>query len=120
MAVEAMKHGAADFLEKPVRAQDLVDRVQQCLRVDREAADRRANVDEQRSLYESLTPRERTIVGMVAGGLASKQIAAELGVSTQAIDAHRGRAMRKLHLDNVPDLVRLLQSIEVEDADGPS
>ena len=104
MAVRALKSGAVDFLEKPCRAQTLIDRIQHSLQIDAEFRAARAKKDETAKRLASLTERERSIAEMIASGMTTKRIAAEFGVSTQAIDAHRGRAMRKLNVDTAPAL----------------
>lgn len=105
---DAMRGGAIDFLEKPVSPQRLLDRVQQALAQDRENRSSQAKRDAVAALLASLTPREREVVDLVVTGLTNKEIAARLGVSSQAVDAHRAKAMRKLGADSVAELVRLV------------
>ncbi len=109
MAVECMKRGAFDFIEKPFRAQRLLDTIQRALeqeRVDRAERDRTADALRRLSL---LTAREREVVEISLKGFNNREIAGQLGVSSQSIDSHRSKAMRKLEVENVPDLVRLLE-----------
>ena len=108
MAVRALKCGAVDFLEKPCRAQTLIDRIQHALQIDAEFHASRAKRDVTANRLASLTERERSVVEKIASGMTTKGIAAELGVSTQAIDAHRGRAMKKLDVPTVPALAVLV------------
>ena len=108
MAVQALKGGAFDFLEKPCRAQTLIDRIQHALQIDAERRAARAKEDETAKRLASLTNRERSVVQMIASGMTTKGIAADFGVSTQAIDAHRGRAMKKLNVATVPALAVLV------------
>lgn len=105
---DAMRGGAIDFLEKPVSPQRLLDRVQQALAQDRENRCSQAKRDAIAALLASLTPREREVVDLVVTGQTNKEIAARLGVSSQAVDAHRAKAMRKLGADSVAELVRLV------------
>lgn len=111
MSVRAMKAGAVDFLTKPVRDQDLLDAVYSALESDRK---RRSNDDalsELASLYETLSSREKEIMGFVTKGLMNKQIAAELGLSEITVKIHRGNVMRKMKMRSVPDLVRAAERI---------
>ncbi len=105
---DAMRGGAIDFLEKPVIPQRLLDRVQQALTQDRENRCSRAERDAVAARLAFLTPREREVVDLVVAGLTNKGIAARLGISSQAVDAHRAKAMRKLGADSVAELVRLV------------
>ncbi|CAM2196913.1 response regulator [Paraburkholderia sp. A1RI_3L] len=105
MSVEAMKAGAIDFLTKPFRAQDMIDAVTRALETDRKrrAAERSAAI--LRACYELLTPRERTIMTMVANGLLNRQIADELNLSEITVKLHRGQAMRKMKSPSLADFV---------------
>ena len=112
MACEAMRRGAVDFLQKPVNPQQLLDRVQEALAKDldrRRTSAERASIDRRVS---SLTSREREVVDLAVTGMMNKQIAARLGVSPQAIDAHRSKALEKMQATNVPELVRLMLVLE--------
>jgi len=103
MAVESMKRGAFDFIEKPFRAQRLLDSVQAALRLER-----RLRVShEARGRFAVLTESERDVIFRVAQGLSNREVAKERGVSSQSVDALRSKAMRKLRVENVADLVRL-------------
>ena len=81
MSVRAMKAGAVDFITKPFRDQDLLDAIQHAINQDTEALRRRSELVELRSRYETLTSREREVMGLVVRGLLNKQAAAELGTS---------------------------------------
>lgn len=116
LAVEAMKSGAFDFIEKPVRAQALLERINECLQKHRESRQRIARQDQVISLFKLLTQKEREVVHLVAKGLTNRAIAAKFNVSSQAIDSHRARAMKKLKVESVPELVQLLMTIP----DGPT
>ena len=107
MAVEAMRKGALDFIEKPFREQILLDRVRSALARDtqnRHHEAERALIEERIKL---LTPREHEVMNLVVDGKSTKQIAAQFEVSNQAIDAHRARIMKKMQTDSVAELVRL-------------
>ena len=69
-------------------------------------------IDEAKACFSRLTPRERQVVEFAVTGLSNRDIARELGVSSQAIDAHRSKAMQKLGVTNVADLVRMIQKVE--------
>jgi len=112
MAVECMKRGAFDFIEKPFRAQRLLDTIQSALEQDRADHTKREQVADATLRVSLLTPREREVVGLSVKGLNNREIARKLGVSSQSIDNHRSKAMRKLEVENVPDLVRLLERVQ--------
>jgi len=106
MAVNAMKAGAMDFLEKPVSRQLLLDRVHQAIDGNRQ---RRAQLQwsgELRQRLESLTPREREILDRIIEGELSKQIAFALSISERTVEAHRAKIMSKMKAESVADLVR--------------
>jgi two-component system, LuxR family, response regulator FixJ len=108
MAVEAMQAGAFDFLQKPFRDQDLIDRIQKALEKDRA---NRAVLNERsliRKRLESLTPREREVLEMVSSGKPNKIMAAELGVSQRTVEIHRGRVMEKMGASSLAQLVRMV------------
>ncbi len=111
-AVRAMKAGAIDFIEKPYGDQTLLDRIEQA--IARDAETRRASCVRQAfaSRRASLTPRDREVMDRLIAGRTTKQIAAELGVSTQAIDAHRKNILQKMQVESIVELVRLATSCE--------
>ncbi|MGA8707126.1 MAG: response regulator transcription factor [Steroidobacteraceae bacterium] len=108
MAVEAMRHGAFDFLPKPFRDQDLLDRVQKAFEKDTRNRQQIARTDRIRELYESLTPREREVLDLVTAGKANKVMAADLGVSQRTIEIHRARVMEKMQANSLAQLVRMV------------
>jgi two-component system response regulator FixJ len=111
MAVEAMQAGAFDFLQKPFRDQDLIDRIQRALEKDRAS---RAVLNE-RSLIqerlESLTPREREVLTLVTSGKPNKIMAADLGVSQRTVEIHRARVMEKMGASSLAQLVRMIMDL---------
>lgn len=113
MTVQAMKAGAVEFLTKPFRGQQLLDAIQDAIARDRAAIAERTRTAEVRSRYDSLTPREKEVMALVAAGLLNKQIGGELGASELTIKTHRGRVMEKMEADSVADLVRMYELLKL-------
>lgn len=112
MAVEAMRRGAVDFLRKPFRDQELLDRIQEAL--SRDALHRGASADSEllKERVSDLTPREQEVFRRVAKGQANKVIAIELGISERTVEIHRSNVMQKTSSRSLADLVRLLIKLE--------
>lgn len=107
MAVQAMKDGAFDFLEKPLRNQALLDCINAALVRD---AENRQSLEQQADLKrraESLTPREREVMALVADGRANKVIAMDKGLSERTVEIHRANVMDKMAARSVAQLVRM-------------
>ena len=117
MAVEAMQHGAFDFLQKPFRDQDLIDRIQRALERDARNRSTLAQHGKIRERIASLTPREREVLTLMAQGKPNKVMAAELGVSQRTVEIHRARVMEKTGATSLAQLVRMVMDLEVEQAD---
>ncbi len=116
MAVEAMQHGAFDFLQKPFRDQDLLERVQRALTKDRA---NRVQLRERHRLRErrdSLTHREREILNLMTRGKPNKVMAADLGVSQRTVEIHRARVMEKMHAASLAQLVRMAMDLDQDTA----
>lgn len=111
MAVTAMKSGAADFIQKPFRDQDLIDRIHKALEQDLERRKTRAEEDEIRARIALLTPRENEVMLRVVRGQANKVIAMDLGVSQRTVELHRARVMRKLKMRSLAELVHAFDRI---------
>jgi FixJ family two-component response regulator len=112
MAVTAMKSGAADFVQKPFRDQDLIDRIQKGLERDRERRAASAERDAIRARIALLTPREKEVMQRVVRGQANKVIALDLGVSQRTVELHRARVMRKLKMRSLAELVHAIDKLE--------
>ena len=113
MSVRAMKAGAVDFLAKPFRDQDLLDAVTTAIQRDQKRREHENAMTDLRAHFSSLTPREREIMALVASGLMSKQIAAEVGLSEITVKVHRSHLMKKMGARSVADLVRMAEALEV-------
>ena len=112
MAVEAMQQGAFDFLQKPFRDQDLIDRIQRALAKDQTG---RAELRERvriKERLESLTAREREVLDLVTSGKPNKIMAADLGVSQRTVEIHRARVMEKMGASSLAQLVRMVLDVK--------
>jgi len=114
MSVRAMKAGAVDFLAKPFRDQDLLDAVTTAIQSDQKRREHENAMTDLRAHFSSLTPREREIMALVASGLMSKQIAAEVGLSEITVKVHRSHLMKKMGARSVADLVRMAEALGVK------
>jgi RNA polymerase sigma factor (sigma-70 family) len=108
MAVEAMQHGAFDFLQKPFRDQDLIDRIQRALAADEKNRAALRERDRVRARLDSLTPREREVLDLMMRGKPNKVMAAELGLSQRTVEIHRARVMEKTDASSLAQLVRMV------------
>jgi FixJ family two-component response regulator len=111
--VRAMKAGALEFLMRPVREDIVVSAIQAAIEHSREAVTREAELQLLRSRYASLTTRERQVLGWVVQGTLNKVIGAELEISEITVKAHRGRAMRKMQVRSLAELVTVAAKLGV-------
>jgi len=108
MAVEAMQRGAMDFLQKPFRDQDLLDRITKALEKDRAGRDLLGNRERIGARIATLTPREREVMALVTQGKANKVIAADLNLSQRTVEIHRAHVMEKMGANSLAHLVRMV------------
>ena len=111
MAVEAMQHGAFDFLQKPFRDQDLLDRIQRAIAKHQQLQQSLGEHERIRGLLAELTPREREVLDYLTQGKQNKAIAQELDVSPRTIEIHRARVMEKMNAHSVAELVRMMMDV---------
>ena len=119
MAVEAMQHGAVDFVQKPYREQELLEKIEHAIELDRES---RLGLQERqaiRSRIESLTPRELDVLRLMVEGRANKVIAADLDISQRTVEIHRARVMEKLAAKSLAHLVRMVMAVGDSDLLAP-
>lgn len=115
MAVEAMRQGAFDFIPKPFRDQDLLDRVQKALEKDAKNRREISQTGHIKKQFETLTPREREVLELVTSGKPNKVMAADLGVSQRTIEIHRARVMEKMGANSLAQLVRMVLGLRETD-----
>jgi FixJ family two-component response regulator len=108
-SVQAMKHGASDFLTKPVNDEDLLAAVRVAIEKNRSVRQKQTELSEIRACLATLTPREREVLEYVVTGKLNKQIAGDLGTVEQTVKVHRARVMQKMKVQSVAELVRLTQ-----------
>ena len=101
MAVQAMKDGAIDFIQKPINEERLLSAVAKAVRYD-----------EEKKRFQTLTSREKQILSLIAKGLINKEVSERLGLSPRTIEVHRQKGLHKLGVQTVSELVRLLSHIE--------
>lgn len=119
-SVRAMKGGAVDFLTKPFKNKDLLGVIREAIRKGERLQASRAEKAEVQRRIETLTPREREVLGLVVKGLLNKQIAAELGAAEKTVKVHRGRVMEKMQVRSVAELVHAVEQVKTEGGQPPA
>jgi FixJ family two-component response regulator len=113
VTVQAMKAGAQEFLTKPFDDEVLLNAIRHAIERSQAAVGRDAQVQAIRARYESLTTRERQVMGLVVFGLLNKQVGSQLGISEITVKAHRGKVMLKMEAESLPDLVRMATRLRI-------
>ena len=112
-AAAGFKHGAEDFLEKPVQPKELLEALHRAIEHDRVQSIDRLGREQAQRRYDDLTPREQEVMRLVVSGLLNKQVAAELGISEKTVKVHRARIMEKMGVESLAALVLLAERIGV-------
>ena len=112
MAVQAMKDGAIDFIQKPINEERLLSAVAKAVRYDESHRGWTISAEEEKKRYQTLTAREKQILSLIAKGLINKEVSERLGLSPRTIEVHRQKGLHKLGVQTVSELVRLLSHIE--------
>ncbi|MBN50452.1 MAG: DNA-binding response regulator [Spongiibacteraceae bacterium] len=112
MAVEAMQQGAVDFVQKPYREQELLDKIQSAVAQDAENRQELQEVQLIAGRYDDLTPREREVMEMMVDGKANKVIAIDLDISQRTVEIHRARVMEKMSARSLAQLVRMSMAMK--------
>lgn len=110
MAVDAMRNGAVDFLQKPFKEQQLLDSVQRALIQEKRSRAKRDRGETAKARLACLTPREQEVLAGLQRGLRTKEIAGELGIATKTAEEHRANLMHKMHAATIAELVAMCNS----------
>lgn len=113
MAVQAIQHGAVDFITKPFNDQELLDKIQHAIEKGMQAWERQVEIKKLESRFERLTPREHEVMLKVIQGKLNKIVASELDISSKTVEAHRAKVMEKMQASNLAELIRMSTYIGV-------
>jgi FixJ family two-component response regulator len=116
MSVRAMKAGAADFLTKPFRNEDILNAVMTAIERDRRGRNRARTRSDLQVLFATLSPREREVMALVVTGRMNKQVAAEIGIAEITVKMHRRHIMKKMTAKSFADLVRMAEALGIGSA----
>ncbi|OGT12575.1 MAG: hypothetical protein A3F73_10390 [Gallionellales bacterium RIFCSPLOWO2_12_FULL_59_22] len=112
MAVRALKHGAFDFIQKPFNAQELLDRVNAALELDKKNRQQSKEIERRRAFFAALTDREKEVVELLVAGHSSKVVAQKLKISPKTVDIHRANIMKKLNVGSVVEIAQLRLNLQ--------
>ncbi len=107
MAVTALTQGALTFIEKPFDDQVLIDHVHTALEKDRIRMARKSAQSRMQGRYDSLTRREKQVMGLIVKGLSNQEAADELGINRKTVEGHRAHMMTKMKVDSLAELVQI-------------
>jgi FixJ family two-component response regulator len=113
MGVQAMKHGAVDFLQKPFDSRVLLDVVRKAVDSSREHSRQVSECRDLELRFQSLSEREREVYGLLVQGLLNKQVGAELGIVEKTVKVHRARVMEKMGAHSLAELVRMAETLRL-------
>lgn len=116
MTVQAMKHGAVEFLSKPIAPEILLSAIAAALMRSRAALDEQLRLQALRDRHQSLSRREREVMALVVRGQLNKQVGGELGIAEITVKSHRGRVMRKMQAKSLPELVTMASRLGLQTA----
>ncbi|HET6591307.1 MAG TPA: response regulator [Xanthomonadales bacterium] len=116
LAVSAIKQGAFDFLTKPFREGELLDKIRAAVEHNRTNRRHLSELQQLQERVDSCTPREREVMLLLAAGLPNKGIAESLGISPRTVEIHRAHLMQKMEADSLPALVRMLTMLDRDDS----
>ena len=114
MAVEAMQQGAMDFVQKPYREQELLEKIERAFAIDKQ---NRESLQQRQAIaarLQSLTPRELDVLRLMVEGKANKVIAIDLDISQRTVEIHRARVMEKLEANSLAHLVRMVMAVDAD------
>jgi FixJ family two-component response regulator len=117
LAVSAIKQGAFDFLTKPFREGELLDKVHAAIDHCRAEQEQRLELQQLQGRVDTCTPREQDVMRLLADGFSNKGIAESLGISPRTVEIHRANVMQKMNADSLPTLVRMITQLEQNDPD---